>query len=93
MEQDLDLTQATLAEAIATLSEGNPGALTVLIDLAKAGGHDVLFYMLVCGPTGSDIWVEYKDNCGQDIDKFITVMRERVKDAEDLLATVKAAAS
>lgn len=92
MEQDVDLNTAVVKEAIVTLSEGNPGALSVLIELAKAGGYDIITYMLAFGPSGSGIWVEYKDNCGQDIDKFMEVMRERLSAADLLMAEMKAAA-
>lgn len=93
MEQDVDLTQEAIRNAIVTLSEGNPGALTVLIELAKMGAYDVMTYMLAFGPSGSGIWVEYKDNNGEDIDAFVAAMRERVQAAEALVSEMKAAAS
>lgn len=49
-------------EQLITIAEGNPGALTVLIQLAKEYG-DVAIEQVsyIEGLTGSELWLLYKD--------------------------------
>lgn len=48
----------------------NPGALRVLHDLAQKGPE---IYQAVAPQlgTGSEIWLKYKDECGEDLDTLI----------------------
>lgn len=74
-------------EMIIELSEGNPGALTVLIQMVQAAeAQDVMFalpvlftYMKENGLTGSEIWILYKDECGSDYDTFIQTLALRAE--------------
>lgn len=65
-------------EIIVGLSEGNPGALTVLMKVMVAR-PDLLLYMHDHGPRGSDIWVLYKDECGEDIYLFMDTVSLRAE--------------
>jgi hypothetical protein len=72
-------------DAIMALAEGNPGALTVcmqLMDKTKAidpdammGGVGSLLSLDTMGVYASRIWMFYKDFCGENIPKMLAVMR------------------
>lgn len=81
MRNSLTLT-GDLTDTIATMSEGNPGGLSVLIQAVKKKGDPVasiafLLHMEDMNIRGSQIWVGYKDHCGQDIDSFIEKIENR----------------
>ena len=75
----------TPMSAIAKLSEGNPGAVSVLVDLfqsapfidpdAAFGGVAPLFSLDTLGIYGSRIWVLFKDCCNSDILGMQTILR------------------
>jgi hypothetical protein len=60
-------------EVIIELCEGNPGAVSVLTRV-RVARPDLLLYMYENGPRGSDIWVLYKDECGEDIFLFFDTL-------------------
>lgn len=72
-------------EAMVALSEGNPGAVSVLTQLARAGSkHDPDDATGGIGPMldlddlgiyGSRIWQLYKDVCGQKLGVMLAVLR------------------
>ncbi|MFA5150828.1 MAG: hypothetical protein WC433_08055 [Candidatus Omnitrophota bacterium] len=67
------------------MSEGNPGALTVLMSLYTDGkkidpdnfmpGLGEILSLDTLGVYGSKIWMLYKDVCGEDLVKMCAVMR------------------
>lgn len=62
------------------LSEGNPGALTALIEVVKDDpvmGFMDLLHLDDMGMRGPQIWVAYKDHCKQDRTAFVKAIRER----------------
>lgn len=75
----------TTQSAIIKMCDGNPGALTVLIQLVKDtpkvdpddtfGGLSILLHLDSMGVYGPRIWMLYKDACNQDTKKVITVLR------------------
>lgn len=75
----------TLMNAIMVLGEGNPGAITVLLRIMKEGEDiDPDSALGSLGPLlaldnndiyGSNIWVLYKDVCGEDLIKMLAVLR------------------
>lgn len=75
----------SLQKAIIQLAEGIPGAITVLVELAKNAPHvDPQSAMGNWGPLldldsnaiyGSRIWMLYKDLCKEDIVSTIVVLR------------------
>lgn len=61
----------SLLEILSALSEGNPGALRVLMELFGDGAG--FLDVLGCDSKrlyGSRIWMLYKDVCGEDIERF-----------------------
>ena len=80
--------QDSFMQVVTKLSEGNPGALTVLMALLKRQDTDPpgLITMLDLddmGMRGSQIWVAYKDHCGHDIEKLVELCRSRDQDMID----------
>lgn len=61
----------TLEDLIFTLSEGIPGVIDVLVKLIKMGRLDLVVKLQTNNITGESIWGIYKDQCNQDINKFI----------------------
>ena len=67
------------------LSEGNPGALTVCMELhsmepeidkdSALQGIGSLLSLDTYSIYGADIWMLYKDVCGEDIEKTIAILR------------------
>lgn len=77
-------------DMIATMSEGNPGAINVMCMLLKrdaAVGFMDILNLNDMGMRGPAIWIAFKDHCGQDIEKLHKCLGDR--DAE-MVATVKA---
>lgn len=52
---------------LVNMSEGNPGALQVLLDLLEEGGHDYILKLKELGITSWKIWNCYSDICKRDI--------------------------
>ena len=83
-QERIKLEDSTL-DVFTKLSEGNPGALTVLMSVlenapivdpqAFGGGVITLLAFDTHGIYGSRIWMLYKDVCGQDIPNVIAVLR------------------
>ena len=62
------------------MAEGNPGAVRVISKILEDQGG--LFFLLDLddmGMRGSQIWVAFKDYCGQDIEKLKQCLRDRDK--------------
>ncbi len=59
----------TIQSTVVKMSDGNPGAMTVLMKLLqKEHGIFKLLKLDTLGIYGSAIWVVYKDLLGEDID-------------------------
>ncbi len=75
----------TGVQVLHKLSEGNPGALTVLAQWLKCGAEidpdaalPPMLQMLSLDDmdiVGSHIWILYKDVCGQSMHRFIGILR------------------
>jgi hypothetical protein len=75
----------TPMDAILKIVEGNPGAASAIAECMKVfektdpdsylGSLTVAFNLDSFGIYGSRIWILYKDLCGQDAVKMITVLR------------------
>lgn len=69
------MTDPTLVSKIAKMAQGNPGALNVLMNLAKAEYREDLIARLDTGPIhGSAIWILYKDVCDENIDRLVNLI-------------------
>lgn len=80
----------TPKDTIIKMSDGNPGGLNVMLDIIENGldidgnnafnkqarcGYGTLLLLDTYNIYGSDIWVLYKDMCGQNLVKTIAVLR------------------
>jgi len=67
-------------DLIVKMAEGNPGGLTVLMEVLKKDqmeGMRCLLDLDDMNIRGSQIWIGYKNYCGQDLDKFIKCTLDR----------------
>lgn len=72
-------------EALLKMSDGNPGAISVLMQIIEKaesidpqgamGGTGAVLMMDTCEIYGADIWMLYKDVCGEDLTKTIGILR------------------
>lgn len=76
-------------EVIMMMSEGNPGALNVLIELLKdeMGLIDIL-NLDDMGMRGSQIWVAYKNHCKCDLEALKKALRDRDQALVDAVNTL-----
>ena len=73
------ILENNVVDSIVKMSKGNPGGLTVLMKLLeKPNGLIYIRALDKAGIYGSNIWVEYKDNCGQDINKLIEKIKNGI---------------
>jgi hypothetical protein len=56
----------SIIEMLKIASDGNPGAATVLVNLFKNFQIEVIERLLEYNIKGPQIWVLYKDLCGED---------------------------
>ena len=79
MREKLGLN-STVMDIIVTMSEGNPGAIRVLSEIIQRPGGEGLILILGLDDMnvrGSQVWVGYKDHCGEDIDAFAKAIKTR----------------
>lgn len=73
MVQVLDVNDST-QQILIKMSEGNPGALSVVFKILQEKDGDeaipVLLNLDSMDIRGSRIWLGYKDYCNEDLDKF-----------------------
>jgi len=67
----------TMMDTIVEVCEGNPGALSVCMQLLEADMVEVVEMMRRLDITGSDVWMLYKDECGEKIDVTVTEVLKR----------------
>ncbi len=70
-----------LMDMITTMSEGNPGAVSVLAQISNKdpvmGGFMELLSLDDMNIRGTQIWVAYKDFAKEDIDIFLEAVKKR----------------
>lgn len=66
------LMQQSLMDILALVSEGNPGALTVLVNICKhrVDAADIIAQIVAMNMRGSSIWLGFKDFAGENLDVF-----------------------
>jgi hypothetical protein len=84
MKERIQLTDSTL-DILIKMSDGNPGALTVLMRMLKeggaidpqsfAGGLGAILSMDSHGIHGSRVWMLYKDVCKESSESTLAVLR------------------
>lgn len=75
----------SMMDIVMKMSEGNPGAVSVLAQLLKENGRidpdsalaeiGTILHLDTAGIYGSKIWMVYKDICGEDITSMIGLLR------------------
>jgi hypothetical protein len=84
----IELTDS-VADVVVKMSQGNPGAISVMAQIIDGDAAKGLFDLLNMddmGMRGPAIWIGYKDHCGEDIERFRLAVRSR--DA-DMVATIQ----
>lgn len=72
----------TVLDMVTEMSEGNPGAINVMMAVIKSseiGVFDIL-HLDDMNMRGPQIWVGFNDYANGDLDKFIKAVRERSKE-------------
>ena len=80
----IELTDTTMS-ALVKMAEGNPGALTAMMDIldkhesidpqAFMGGLGAIMALDTYEIYGTDIYVLYSDKCGRDVRTMLMLMR------------------
>jgi len=75
----------SLRDIVISMSEGNPGALRVCMEIVSSsrsidpdsalGEFGPLIFLDSLGIYGPSIWMLYKDVCGEDVTKLLAVLR------------------
>ena len=76
---ELKMTDSLTAVCI-VMAEGNPGALKVLSEIVKEKGIDAFMSILHLDDMnirGAQIWLAYKDYCGQDLERLLEAAEAR----------------
>jgi hypothetical protein len=77
VRKKIDLTMTTM-DVLIVMAEGNPGAMSVLAKLMKEpNGVFLILDLDDMGMRGEQIWIAYKDGCGQDIEAIKDFCRSR----------------
>ena len=78
------LGSMSIIETLVLMSEGNPGAATVLGNLSQT---DPLLALGLddMNIRGQQVWVGYKDHCEEDMDKFIEAIKARDSEMVDTI--------
>lgn len=84
MNTKIQLTDST-QDALLKMSEGNPGALTVCVQILKngeqidpdnaMGGLGVILFLDTLGLYGPKIWMLFADVCEHNLSKMLAVLR------------------
>jgi hypothetical protein len=72
--------EMSFLDLMIVMSEGNPGALNVMMNMIKKDsllGPMKIIALDDMNIRGTQIWVGYKDHCGEDMDKFVECITKR----------------
>lgn len=83
MRKKIDGTDSTM-DVVVKMAEGNPGGLSVLTQMIPFSFLEILS-LDDMNIRGSQIWVGYKDHCGEDLAKFIECIIQRDQDMVDTI--------
>lgn len=70
----------TLQDLILAVGEDNPGAITVLANLAKSdpvAGFTYILGLDDMNMRGGQVWIAFKDHCGSDLAKLVECIKAR----------------
>ena len=77
--EPIDFNSDTTLNVLLKLAEGNPGAISVLKQMLSSPDpmSSMLFVVLEdMNMRGSQIWVGYKDHCGENLEKFMQCLKD-----------------
>jgi len=80
MERKEISLNSTLTDLMVLMSEGNPGAVTVMVAMIKEDPSLGMIHIISLDDMnirGTQIWIGYKDYCDKDIKKFIEAIKKR----------------
>lgn len=81
-------TQWDFSELLAFISEGNPGALNVMMQMRESFGYGETMMQVLhiddMNIRGCQIWVAYKDGCASDV----TVLRDKILSRDQELVDI-----
>lgn len=77
----------TMTDVLIQMSESNPGAISVMVQLLKKDENNFMFILSLddMNIRGEQIWVGYKDYCKENIDTFIEAIKTRDKKMVDVI--------
>jgi hypothetical protein len=77
----------SIEDNIVSLSDGNPGAVTVLTQIVQndPDPREIFNTLDDMNIYGSRIWLGYKDYCGEDIGNFIDCVVAQEEDMVELI--------
>jgi hypothetical protein len=79
MRKEILLTDS-LMDLMMTMSEGNPGAINVIMSLLKERPDDGMMLLLHLDDMnirGTQIWIGFKDHCHEQINNFVQCIKNR----------------
>lgn len=78
VRDEINISSVTALDLVSTMAEGNPGAVTVLVDLLKQPNGELLVFGLDdMNIRGTQIWVGYKNYCDCNVNKFVACISIR----------------
>ena len=70
------MTELTaLQEKMVEISEGNPGAVSILVQLQVV--PELVEFLHERGPRGTNLWILFKNTCGEDYERLAQVLMAR----------------
>lgn len=70
----------SVIDGLTIMGEGNPGAMVILIGLLRGGHPEDILTLDHLGIYGQDIWILFKDECGEDMETFHRELERRLAD-------------
>ncbi len=78
--REIDIKKDTMKDFYHLMSEGNPGAITVLGNIMSndpISGFNTLLHLDDMNIRGSQIWVAFKDYCKKDLSMLVEAVFKR----------------
>lgn len=85
---------ASLIEVVQIMSEGNPGAIRVMVEILRKllaeKGIALILALDDMNIRGTQIWIGYKDHCHENVDEFIRIVSGSMQTRRPLINTINA---
>lgn len=88
MRKKLGMIGANITDIVAEMSEGNPGAINVMMMILRDDpqfGFMTLLNLDDMNIWGPQIWIGFKDYANSDLTKFIAALKERKQEMVDCI--------